>query len=145
MEYPAYSCHGGPNEEIALETIKKTSGVLSIIGSGLILLDVLRKLLLKKEHNGLINRTDSYQRIMLGLSFFDIMYNFFGSFLGSWMTPQETGWLMAIGNKETCTAQGLFSHFGLIGSIVSDFGIRFVLLSFFCCRSPSFFSIFLFI
>ena len=129
MEYPAYSCRGGPNQEIALETIQKTSGVLSIIGSGLIVSDVLRKLLLKKEQNGLINRTDSYQRVMLGLSFFDIMYNS-QSFVGAWMTPQETGWWMAVGNQATCTAQGAFSQFGLMGSTVGDLGICFVLLSF---------------
>lgn len=103
MKYPAYPYHGGPNEEIALEKIEKTSGVLSIIGFGLIVSDMLQKLLTKKENNGLINQTNSYQGIILGLNFFDIMYNS-QSFLWTWMTPQERGWWMAVRNQATCTA-----------------------------------------
>ena len=108
------------------------------IGSGLIVSDVLRKLFRRKETNGLINWTDSYQRIMLGLSFYDIMWSFFLSFLGSWMTPQDTtwmrpqdtGWLMRLGNQATCTAQGFFRHFGAMGVAVGSLGVCFVLFCF---------------
>jgi len=70
--YPAHVCRVDSNEELALEIIQKTSGLLSIIGSGLIVSDVLRKL-----YRRLINWTDSYQRIMLGLSFFDFLWSLF--------------------------------------------------------------------
>ena len=63
--------------------------------------------------------TDPYQRIMLGLSFFDICHSFFDSFMGTWMTPSETGWLMASGNQVSCSAQGFFTAFGFMGSFVS--------------------------
>jgi len=53
---------------------------------------------------------------MLGLSFFDIMHSVFDSVMGTWMTPKETGWLMAIGNEASCTAQGFFTAFGFMGS-----------------------------
>ena len=131
MGHSTYSCHDRQNKEIVWEIIAKATGVLSIIGSGLIVSDVLRKLIMKKENNGLIKWTDSYQRIMLGLSFFDIMYNIFFSFLGSWMTPQETGWVMVIGNQATCTAQGFFTQFGFMGSFVGSLGIAFFSFFFF--------------
>jgi len=47
--YPAYSCTGGPKEELIEEIIQTTSGILSVIGSGLIVLDVLRKLFKEKK------------------------------------------------------------------------------------------------
>jgi len=111
--YPAYSCTGGPNEEVIEEIVQTTSGILSVIGSGFIVLDVLRKLFMEK--NG-VSLTDPYQRIMLGLSFFDIMTSFFDNVMGTWITPKETGWWMAIGNEATCTAQGFFTAFGFMGS-----------------------------
>ena len=132
--YPAYSCTGGPNEEVIEEIIQTTSGILSVIGSGFIVLDVLRKLFMEK--NG-VSLTDPYQRIMLGLSFFDIVHSFFDSVMGTWITPKETGWWMAIGNEATCTAQGFFTAFGFMGSFVSGFG---VCSSFPLCLSPSCFS-----
>jgi len=54
---------------------------------------------------------DPYQRIMIGYSIFDILFSFFFWFLGTWMTPSETGWWGAVGNEYTCTAQGFFFVF----------------------------------
>eukprot|EP00957_Ditylum_brightwellii_P081636 6210145-Ditylum_brightwellii.AAC.1 len=42
---------------------------------------------------------------MLGLSLCDIVISFFYFFLGTWMTPKETGWLWAVGNSASCSAQ----------------------------------------
>jgi len=58
------------------------------------------------------SRVDPYQRIMAGYSAFDILFSFFYWFLGSWMTPRETGWYGAVGNTATCAMQGFFFFMG---------------------------------
>eukprot|EP00567_Pseudictyota_dubia_P010462 CAMPEP_0197445334 /NCGR_PEP_ID=MMETSP1175-20131217/10580_1 /TAXON_ID=1003142 /ORGANISM="Triceratium dubium, Strain CCMP147" /LENGTH=414 /DNA_ID=CAMNT_0042976277 /DNA_START=438 /DNA_END=1682 /DNA_ORIENTATION=+ len=65
----------------------------------------------KKKEN-----VDPYQRIMLGLSLFDIITSFFAFVLGSSMVPVETGWLWAAGNQQTCTLQGFWTSLGFLGS-----------------------------
>jgi len=57
---------------------------------------------------------------MAGYSVFDILYSFFYWFLGSWMTPKETGWYGAVGNTATCTMQGFFFFMG-IGTAMYQF------------------------
>eukprot|EP00957_Ditylum_brightwellii_P060512 4594628-Ditylum_brightwellii.AAC.1 len=74
--------------------------------------DIAKKVRNRKE-------TDPYQRIMVGLSIFDILVSFFWFFLGTWMVPEETGWLWAVGNRSSCSAQGFLAVFGFVGEIVS--------------------------
>jgi len=54
---------------------------------------------------------DPYQRIMLGYAGFDVLYGFFYWFMGTWLTPRETGWWGAVGNGKTCEMQGFFFYF----------------------------------
>jgi len=78
------------------------------MGSGYIFALVGGKYLKKKSS------IDPYQRIMAMYSVYDIMFSFFFYFMGSWMTPSETGWLGASGNTATCSIQGFaFMAFGL--------------------------------
>jgi len=109
LDQREFSCRAGPREELVGEIIQKISASLSILGSVYIVADVVRKL-----RNG--KKTDPYQRIILGLSIFDILFSFI-LFLGTWITPEETGWLMAVGNTSSCTVQGFFHILGWVGEI----------------------------
>jgi len=55
---------------------------------------------------------------MLGISKYDILVFFCVFFLGSWMAPKETGWMWAVGNTASCTAQGFFFVVGGGGELV---------------------------
>jgi len=103
-----FSCLGSARNELIVAIFQKTVGFLSIVGSSLIVSDVA-----KKVRNG--RETDPYQRIMVGLSILDVLLSFFVHFLGTWMVPKETGWLWAIGNTSSCSAQGFFFLFGFAG------------------------------
>mmetsp|Transcript_2473 Transcript_2473/g.3327 ORF Transcript_2473/g.3327 Transcript_2473/m.3327 type:complete len:138 (-) Transcript_2473:812-1225(-) len=117
LDQREFSCRAGPREELVGEIIQKISASLSILGSVYIVADVVRKL-----RNG--KKTDPYQRIILGLSIFDILFSFI-LFLGTWITPEETGWLMAVGNTSSCTVQGFFHILGWVGEIVSFYFFTF--------------------
>jgi len=114
MSFNPFSCRGSNRTELIVETIQRIGGFLSTFGSSLILSDIA-----KKVRNG--KETDPYQRIMVGMSIFDILYSFFLFFLGTWMAPVETGSLWAKGNMASCTAQGFFFMFGGSGEVVSYF------------------------
>eukprot|EP00957_Ditylum_brightwellii_P156536 11914217-Ditylum_brightwellii.AAC.1 len=107
-----FSCKGSARNELIVAISSKSGGFLSTLGSSLIVSDIA-----KKVRNG--KETDPYQRIMLGLSLFDILYSFFYFFLGTWMAPKETEWLWAVGNTASCSTQGFFVIFGGLGEIVS--------------------------
>jgi len=107
-----FSCVGSARNELILEIVRRIIGFLSIIGSSFIVSDIV-----KKVHDG--NGTDPYQRIMLVLSMFDIIYSIFVPFGGTWMVPKGTGWRWAVGNTASCSAQGFFYMFGAFGEIVS--------------------------
>eukprot|EP00957_Ditylum_brightwellii_P082387 6264303-Ditylum_brightwellii.AAC.1 len=107
--YP-FSCLGSARNELIVAIFQKTGAFLSILGSSLIVSDVAKKVRNSKE-------TDPYQRIMVGLSIFDILISFFFFFLGTWMVPKETGWLWAVGNTSSCSAQGFFFAFSGFGEI----------------------------
>ncbi|KAL7551738.1 hypothetical protein ACHAWF_014923 [Thalassiosira exigua] len=128
MSYPEYACASNHVEEIAEEIVQKVSGALSLMGSTCIVVDVVRKLLRRHGH------TDAYQRIMLGLSFFDMTHSFFDSFMGSWMVPRETGWLGASGNTASCAAQGFFTALGFFGSFGYQMALSLNLLLLICSR-----------
>jgi len=107
-----FSCKGSALNELIVAIFQKTGAFLSIVGSSLIASDVA-----KKVRNG--RETDPYQRIMVGLSTLDVLVSFFVLFLGTWMVPKETGWLWAVGNTSSCSAQGFFALFGGFGELVS--------------------------
>jgi hypothetical protein len=108
-----YQCMNNPNQEIARTVVRKVSAVLSVSGS----IYVLR--LISIKWRGRKSSVDSYHRIMAGLCVYDITFAFVWWFMGSWMTPIETGWWGAVGNTHSCTAQGALTDFALIGIWVS--------------------------
>mmetsp|Transcript_13121 Transcript_13121/g.19419 ORF Transcript_13121/g.19419 Transcript_13121/m.19419 type:complete len:380 (+) Transcript_13121:30-1169(+) len=116
-----FACVGSVRNELIVAIFQKTGAFLSIVGSSLIVSDVA-----KKVRNG--KETDPYQRIMVGLSTLDVLVSFFVLFLGTWMVPKETGWLWAVGNTSSCSAQGFFFSFGLFGEILYQAAISFNIL-----------------
>lgn len=104
--YAPYSCMDNAGQETARVLAQKISSGLSIMGSGYIIGLTYAKYKKKKSS------VDSYQRIMAGYSMFDVVLSFFYWFLGTWMTPKETGWWGAMGNQITCSIQGYFFYFG---------------------------------
>mmetsp|Transcript_16064 Transcript_16064/g.23600 ORF Transcript_16064/g.23600 Transcript_16064/m.23600 type:complete len:216 (-) Transcript_16064:952-1599(-) len=117
MSFEAFSCLGDSRNEFIVELFQKASSFLSTLGSFLIVFDIARKVWHGKA-------TDPYQRIMVGLSAYDIMYSLMW-FLGSWLTPKETGWLWAVGNTASCSAQGFFFTFGAAGELLCQMAISF--------------------
>eukprot|EP00579_Thalassiosira_antarctica_P019220 CAMPEP_0201960656 /NCGR_PEP_ID=MMETSP0904-20121228/7337_1 /ASSEMBLY_ACC=CAM_ASM_000553 /TAXON_ID=420261 /ORGANISM="Thalassiosira antarctica, Strain CCMP982" /LENGTH=507 /DNA_ID=CAMNT_0048506675 /DNA_START=131 /DNA_END=1651 /DNA_ORIENTATION=+ len=101
--YDAYSCMNTSSQEVARVIAPKISSAFSIMGSSHILKLVWGKWRTSKSS------IDTYQRIMVGFSIFDILFSFFYWFLGTWMTPSDTGWWGAVGNTQTCSVQGFFS------------------------------------
>eukprot|EP00579_Thalassiosira_antarctica_P008764 CAMPEP_0201901710 /NCGR_PEP_ID=MMETSP0902-20130614/54572_1 /ASSEMBLY_ACC=CAM_ASM_000551 /TAXON_ID=420261 /ORGANISM="Thalassiosira antarctica, Strain CCMP982" /LENGTH=564 /DNA_ID=CAMNT_0048435681 /DNA_START=125 /DNA_END=1820 /DNA_ORIENTATION=+ len=101
--YDAYSCMNTSSQEVARVIAPKISSAFSIMGSSHILKLVWGKW--RTSKSGI----DTYQRIMVGFSIFDILFSFFYWFLGTWMTPSDTGWWGAVGNTQTCSVQGFFS------------------------------------
>jgi len=106
--YAPNSCMDNSIEEIARITTQKIASSLSIIGSCHIITVLCLKVRGKRNSNGKILGIDPYNRIMAGFATFDIMYCFVYWFMGSWMTPEETGWWGALGNGMTCSMQGFF-------------------------------------
>ena len=96
-----------PIPPLQLQIVAKVGGVISCIGSGYIIQDVLR-------HPD--RRSKSvYHRIMVGLSVMDIFSSIFMFFLGSWPMPKGS-YLWAVGNMASCDAAAFISQFGYIGS-----------------------------
>lgn len=124
-----YQCMNNFNQEVARTIVRKVSATLSIISS----FYVLRLIYIKhrsttpastasnnNNNNSRNNTVDSYHRIMAGLCIYDILFSFFWWFMGSWMTPRDTGWWGArYGNTVSCMIQGAVTDFALIGIWVS--------------------------
>lgn len=89
---------------INIITLKISSG-LSIMGSGYILQDVLRN---PKKRN-----ESTYHRIMLVLSCSDIIFSFFGPFLGTWVMAKGAD-LFAFGSETTCIVTGSLASMGIL-------------------------------
>lgn len=87
----------------ALAILPKVTGILSMMGSSVILVDVLRSKTKKKN---------TYSRIMLGLSSFDLIISFM-FFLSTWPIPAGSGPIYASGTTGSCTFQGFFIQLGL--------------------------------
>jgi hypothetical protein len=92
----------------ALILTVKFTGLVSIIGSGMIIRDILSP---KKVRNGRVldiktKLKSMTRRILLLMSICDIIYGFFAWIMGSWMVPSSTKAFWAAGNQATCRAQG---------------------------------------
>ena len=79
---------------------QKVTSALSILGSSYIIQDVLRDPRKRDE--------STYHRIMLCLSCSDLMFSFFGPFLGSWVMPRGIQ-MFAVGNNFSCSFTGFFN------------------------------------
>ena len=80
------------------------TGFLSMIGSGLIIFEVLRD---PKK------RRKVYHRLLLAMSICDFNTSFW-YFLGTWPIPRGTSNVFAAsGTQASCTAQGFFIQFGI--------------------------------
>ena len=115
----------GESQMVALTMAPKATALLSIVGASYILIDIARggadanaaaggdggrrrsSLL---TTNG--KRRTTYQRLIFGLSVCDIL--FAGAlFASTWPAPVGTPHVwQALGNVQTCTAQGVFFHLG---------------------------------
>eukprot|EP00581_Thalassiosira_minuscula_P029609 CAMPEP_0183780836 /NCGR_PEP_ID=MMETSP0739-20130205/57297_1 /TAXON_ID=385413 /ORGANISM="Thalassiosira miniscula, Strain CCMP1093" /LENGTH=195 /DNA_ID=CAMNT_0026023879 /DNA_START=63 /DNA_END=646 /DNA_ORIENTATION=+ len=100
------SCMPNTTLEIIRILLQKFSSLLSLLGSSHILSCIHHKFKTMPKHS-----IDPYQRIMLGYAGFDVLYGFFYWFMGTWLTPRETGWWGAVGNGKTCEMQGFFFYF----------------------------------
>jgi len=87
----------------ALAIVPKCTGLLSMIGSGIIIFDVLRTPKKRKQ---------TYPRIMLAMSCFDFVTSFMYA-LSTWPIPADSGVLYASDTTGTCTFQGFFIQLSL--------------------------------
>ena len=93
-------CHGFTISQVKSTIITfKITAALSILGSSYVVQDVLCD---PKKRN-----ESTYHRIMLGLSCSDILFSFFGPFLGPWVMPRGIQ-LSAVGSNATCSVVGFF-------------------------------------
>ena len=90
--------------ELALAITPKVSGSLSIIGSILIIRDVIKHWRSSSGHHHQISATS---RVLLSMSIADLGSSFFAHFLSTWMVPpsDEISIALARGNETTCTIQ----------------------------------------
>ena len=96
--------------DISISIIPKVTGMLSLMGSALIIHDGIR--ILRRTLNGLVPST--YHRILVSMSAFDLSSSMC-YFLSTWPIPRGTpGAFQAVGTQGTCTAQGFFSEVGNI-------------------------------
>ena len=84
----------------------KVTGLLSFIGSFLIVFDIAKDATKRKTQ---------YHRIMFGMSILDMISSFFGPILGTWPMPKGYHYY-AIGNLHTCDAAGFFHSLGADGT-----------------------------
>lgn len=92
------------SQQTALAVLPKVFGSLSFCFSWVIIVAVLR--------DGKGKRSKVYHRLVLGMSCADVSSSF-ALALSTWPIPSSTGILWAVGNTQTCTAQGFFTQFGI--------------------------------
>ena len=98
-------------EQVALAILPKISSMASLIGSLLILYEIL---VLDRRKLGRV-----YHRILLAMSLYDVVESSF-NFQSSWPIPRGTkGVAFARGNTEWCEAQGFFLQFGIVIPILN--------------------------
>ncbi len=102
----------------------KTSGLLSMIGSGLIIRDLILRWRRRKENQSL----PIVQRIILSMSIADLFTSCFVHFLGTWMVPKgdmtisDKKYLvpLAAGNETTCHIQAFIWDLFTIAGCTSN-------------------------
>src|SRR5210317_1749140 len=99
---------GYTSQSIALAVAPKVPALLSIGGSVFIIYSVLTN---QEKKNSI------YQRLMLGLSFSDILASHI-YFLGTWLIPEGSSGpfgdvFMAIGTDATCSYSGFFNQLAI--------------------------------
>jgi len=89
--------------ELALAITPKVSGSLSIIGSILIIRDVVKHWQSSSGHH----QISATSRVLLSMSIADLGSSFFAHFLSTWMVPpsDDINIALAEGNETTCTIQ----------------------------------------
>jgi hypothetical protein len=99
------------SEAMALALYPKFTAIASVVGSSLIIRDVIK--VRKNRPDELSTR----HRILAGMSACDILSSS-ALFLTSWPVPKDLPFgLWNVGNKQTCSAQGFFIHLG-IGTVI---------------------------
>ena len=90
---------------LALAITPKVSGSLSIIGSILIIRDVVKHWRSSSGHN--YHQISATSRVLLSMSIADLGSSFFAHFLSTWMVPtsDDVNIALAGGNETTCTIQ----------------------------------------
>jgi hypothetical protein len=89
----------------------KFTAIASVVGSSLIIRDII---LLRKNRSDEIS---TRHRLLAGMSVCDILSSS-AWFLTSWPVPEDTPFgLWNVGNQQTCTAQGFFTHLA-IGTVI---------------------------
>jgi hypothetical protein len=115
-----------PNtRENALIYIPMAMGSLSLIGSSLIILSICRSKQEKKRPNASLRASASqrsslkgctshvYNRIMIAMSIYDIIFTFVSAMFGNLFKPHDTNTPGGgHGTTFTCSLQGFFSHWG---------------------------------
>jgi hypothetical protein len=96
---------------LALALYPKFTAIASVVGSALIIRDVIQ------VRNNRSDELSTRHRILAGMSACDILSSS-ALFLTSWPVPEDLPFgLWNVGNKQTCSAQGFFIHLG-IGTVI---------------------------
>lgn len=94
-------------QQVALAMIPKIAGFCSMMGSGYIVYDIIRR------HR----KKSTYHRIMLGLSLADIIMSF-GLFTSTWPMPRDTPDVWgAVGTMASCATIGFLEQAG-VGAVL---------------------------
>lgn len=89
------------SKQIALAMVPKFSSVLSLLGSGWIVVEVLTETKIPKVRH-------PYHRLLLAMAIYDILESVW-NFMSTWPIPKGTPNVYgAIGNTATCSVQGYF-------------------------------------
>jgi hypothetical protein len=113
------SSDGFTARHVAISVIPHFTGLLSVLGSLWIIIDILR------DRRKKLQRT--YHRTMLGMSLSDVMGSA-AMALSTWPLPSEDSGVVdggsvfaASGTQGTCTAQGFFVQVGMAAPLYSGF------------------------
>lgn len=88
--------------QLMMYQLNRWAGLLSILCSVFVIQSIARHPVVRKEVSS---------RIMMALSVCDILYSFFGSFLGPWPAPKGMAY-GSVGNLQLCAAAGVLSSTG---------------------------------
>ena len=99
------TCNMNRAQQATLAITPKITGLLSILGSSWIVVEVLTQ---KNKRNNV------YNRLLCAMSFFDVLSSI-ALFASTWPIPRDTeDIIFAVGNEKTCVAQGFLIQVGII-------------------------------